>query len=459
MGAMSLMQEHDLPLDGTTQGGFTAVIQGFGFVGLYGLVAITPLIVALTADPPPGRDWWLELSVGLGFVGLALMGLQFAVVSRFAAVNAPFGLDAVLQYHRVISFTAMAFVIAHPAIIVIQRPGMADILNPITTHWTARFGILSIVALVVLVATSVWRRRLGLSYEVWRVLHGVLAVVIIVTALFHIWGVGYYVDGVWKQGLWLVMSAVFVALLVNVRILKPLRLLRKPWEVVSVTAQPGRIWEVRIRPIGHDGIDYIPGQFAWLRIDRGPFALREHPFSISSSAEEDGEVWFSIKESGDFTSTIGTVQPGTRVYLDGPYGVFSYERNEGPRFVFIAGGVGIAPMLSMLRTLADRGDRRPCLLLYGNERHDEVAHVDDLDDLGRRLDLTVVHVVNHPPDGWEGEAGLIDGGVLDRHLGPDPTRARYFICGPPQMMDAVIDALEHHGVPLGHVDLERFDMV
>ncbi|MGY6499457.1 MAG: ferredoxin reductase family protein [Acidimicrobiales bacterium] len=453
------MQEHDLEIGGATHGGFSAVVQGFGWVALYGLVAITPLVVVLTANPPPGRDWWLELSVGLGFVGLSLMGLQFAAVSRFAAVNAPFGLDAVLQYHRVISFTAMAFVLAHPAIIVIRRPGMVDILNPITTHWTARFGIISIVSLLVLVATSLWRRRLGLSYEVWRITHGLLAVLIIVTALLHIWGVGYYVDGPWKQGLWLVMSAVFVALLVNVRVIKPLRLLRRPWEVVSVREEPGRIWDVRIRPVGHRGIDYIPGQFAWLRIDRGPFAVREHPFSFSSSAESDEEVWFSIKESGDFTSTIGTVEPGTRVYLDGPYGVFSYERNEGPDFVFIAGGVGIAPMLSMLRTLADRGDRRPCLVLYGNERWDEVAHRDDLDDLASRLDLTVVHVINDPPDAWDGEAGLIDADLMERHLGPDPQRSRYFICGPPPMMDAVVEALEHHDVPLDHVDLERFDLV
>lgn len=453
------MQEHDLDVGGATHGGFSAVIQGFGFVGLYGLVAITPLVVVLTADPPPGRDWWIEFSVALGFVGLALMGLQFAVVSRFAAVNAPFGLDAVLQYHRVISFTAMAFVVAHPAIIVIQRPGMLDILNPVTTHWTARFGIISVVSLLVLVGTSLWRRRLGLSYEVWRLLHGGLAVVIIVTALFHIWGVGYYVDGPWKQGLWLVMSAVFVALLVNVRIVKPLRLLRRPWEIVSVTAEPGSIWDVRIRPVGHDGIDHIPGQFAWLRIDRGPFALREHPFSFSSSAENRDELWFSVKESGDFTSTIGDVEPGTRVYLDGPYGVFSYERNEGPRFVFIAGGVGIAPILSMLRTLADRDDRRPCLLLYGNERWDEVAHLDALESLADRLDLTVVHVINEPPDDWTGESGFIDTDLMERHLGPDPERSRYFICGPPPMIDPVIDALRHHGVPLDHVDLERFDLV
>lgn len=426
---------------------------------VYVLVATTPLVVALTADPPPGRSFWVEFSVGLGFVGLAVMGLQFAIVSRFSAINAPFGLDAVLHYHKAISWVAYAMVLAHPAILMVRRPELLELLNPVTAHWAARFGLASVLALTILIVASVWRKRLGISYEVWQVTHGLLAVVVIVAALAHIEQAGYYVDGPWKRVLWILMSAVFVALLVNVRLIKPLRQLRRPWEVSSVSPERGSAWTVALRPVGHDGVQFLPGQFAWIRVDANPFSVHEHPFSFSSSAERIDEVTFTIKEAGDWTSKVGDIQPGTRAYLDGPFGVFSCDRSEGPRFVFVAGGVGIGPIMSMLRTLADRGDRRPCLLLYGNVTWDGVIYREELDELTERLDLTVVHVIQNPPDGWDGESGFMDREMIERHVGDRPDRARYFMCGPTAMMSAVQGALLEAGVPGPHIDFEQFDLV
>jgi predicted ferric reductase len=433
--------------------------SGFGWLLLYLLVAVTPLAVALASDSPEGRSTWTEASVGLGFVGLAMLGLQFATVARFDAVNAPFGLDAVVQFHREIAYVAFAFVLAHPVILFVTDTALLELLNPVTAPWRARLGLLSVLALVALVVTSTWRTRLRISYEAWIVAHGVLALVVVVAALGHIALVGHYVDGPWMTGLWAAMSAAFVALLVNVRLVKPLRQRNRPWEVVAVEPELGGAWTFAIAPVGHAGIVFTPGQFAWIRVGRGPFSPREHPFSFSTSADRTDLVAFTISEAGDFTSTIGSVEPGTRVYLDGPFGVFSYERNEGPAFAFVAGGVGIAPVLSMLRTLADRRDPRPCLLLYANPTWDDVAHREDLDDLTSRLDLEVVHILEHPPEGWEGESGMIDEGVLRRHLpreGRD--RLRVFVCGPPPMMDAVEHLLLDHGIPADHLELERFEL-
>lgn len=456
-----------MPSSAVESRGAGRALQGVSWVALYLLLTVTPLVVALTGDRPPGRAFWLEFSVALGFVGLALMGLQFAVVSRFGSVNAPYGLDAVLQYHRAISFVALTFVVAHPAIIMIRDTAQLELLNPLTAPWRARFGLASVVALLVLVATSLWRTRFRLSYEWWRVLHGVLAVVIVVTALAHMALVGYYVDGPWKRGFWIVMSLALVALLVNIRIVKPIRLLRRPWRVESVRAEPGDTWILTLAPDGHAGMRFNPGQFSWIRIDRTPFSIHENPFSMSSSADRTDVIEFTIASAGDFTSSLGDVRPGTRAHVDGPYGVFTYELNEGPEFVFVAGGVGIAPILSMLRTMADRSDRRPCLLLYANPSWDEVAHRDELDRLAEELDLRVVHVLETPPTEEDRDAGapadaeigLVDDAILDRHLGAGQHRARYFICGPPPMIRAVEELLTARDIPGEHVDHERFDIM
>ena len=125
----------------------------------------------------------------------------------------------------------------------------------------------------------------------------------------------------------------------------------------------------------------------------------------------------------------------------------------------IAGGVGIAGLISMLRTMADRHDVRPVLLFYGNREWDDVAFRDELEQLRERLDLTLVHVLERPPAEWEGETGYLTADILVRHLPSGYRRFQFFICGPDPMMDAAEAALIELGVPPERVHTERFDMV
>ena len=437
----------------------TVVVRGLLWLVVYLLVVAAPLFFMLVGDPPPGRGWWMDLSLALGFIGLAMMGLQFAVTARFHPVDAPYGLDAVLQFHRQITFVALVFILAHPVILFVERPARMSMLNPLEASWMVRWGLVSVLLLVVLVVTSVWRRQLRLGYEVWRVSHGLLAIVVVATALIHIDMSGYYVSGPWRRGVWILMAVVLIGLLVWVRIIKPLQLLRRPYTVSEVRHVGSDVWALTVEPDGHDGLDFEPGQFAWLMVDRSPFGVREHPFSFSSSPERTDAYEFTIKELGDFTSTVGQIEPGTRAYLDGPFGAFSSERRQGPGYVLIAGGVGISPMMSMLRTMAALDDPRPVTLIYGSPSWDEVIYPDELERLTDELDLTVVHVLEHPPADWDGETGLINGEVLDRHLPARPERRQYFICGPDPMMDAVERSLRERGISADNINLERFEFV
>ena len=93
-----------------------------------------------------------------------------------------------------------------------------------------------------------------------------------------------------------------------------------------------------------------------------------------------------MKALGDFTSRISALEPGIPVYVDGPHGVFSIDQSEGPGFGLIAGGAGIAGPLSMLRTMADREDVRPVVLVYANRDWDGVAFRDVIDQLAGRME-------------------------------------------------------------------------
>jgi predicted ferric reductase len=237
-------------------------------------------------------------------------------------------------------------------------------------------------------------------------------------------------------------------------------MLRRPYRVADVRQERGDAWTLAMQPDGHRGFRFNPGQFGWLTVWESPFKVTQHPFSFSSSAAAtDGRVEMTIKNLGDFTSTIQTVPVGKRVYVDGPYGAFTIDDNTADMYVCIAGGVGITPMVSMIRTLADRGDRRPVVLLYGSKDWESITFREELEALRERLNLTLVHVLEQPPSGWTGEKGFINAEVLKRHLPPPYANHEYFICGPGVMMDAIEKTLGELDVPLWKYHSERYNFV
>src|SRR5262249_42367003 len=170
-------------------------------------------------------------------------------------------------------------------------------------------------------------------------------------------------------------------------------------------------------------------------------------------------VEIAVKALGDFTSSVHQLSPGTTAYVDGPHGVFSMDRDEGPGFGFIAGGVGITGLLSMLRTMADRRDVRPAVLVYAHGDWEGVAFREWLERLGNRVTLPVVLVLTRPPADWVGEAGFVRADLLARPLPHGYRRFQFFICGPAPMMDAAERALAELGVPDARIHTERYDMV
>jgi predicted ferric reductase len=272
-------------------------------------------------------------------------------------------------------------------------------------------------------------------------------------------GWGFYLVDPAKRALWICMTIFWIALLAYVRIVKPLFMLRRPYRVTEVRQERGDTTTLVMQPEGHAGFRIRPGQFGWLTLWGSPFKITGHPFSFSSSAEAaDGRVEMTIRKLGDFTSEIGKVPIGKRVYLDGPYGAFT-TGNPADMHVLIAGGIGITPMMSIIRTFADRGDKRPLILIYGSKDWESVTFREELDVLAKRVDLTVVHVLSNPHEDWIGESGRITVEVFKRHLPPHYADHEYFICGPDVMLDAIEASLGEMKVPLAKYHSERYSFV
>ena len=430
------------------------------WIGIYLTITLLPLLILLFYAPPESRGFWTEFSVALGFIGLAMMALQFALTARINRIEASYGVDIILQFHRYTSIVAFGLVLIHPLILFIVQPETRQLLNVLEAPWRARFAVASTTALILLVATSIWRKRLKIPYEPWRILHGILAVGIIAFGLAHALGVSYYLSLFWKTVLWSAIAILALWLLIYVRVVKPGFMTRKPYLVEEVIPERGNVWTLALRPHGHSGIQFEPGQFAWITLGISPFRMREHPFSMSSSATSPERLEFGIKALGDFTKQIKHVKPGTKAYLDGPYGVFTTSRYwDSAGFILIAGGIGITPIMSMLLTAAEGKDDRPFVLIYSNKTRSDTTFYEELESLKTQLDLKIVHVLREPPEDWQGETGYVDRELLEKYLPPHRGSRHYFICAVPAMMETVEAALYDLKVPPTHVHMEHYNLV
>ena len=390
------------------------------------------------------------------------VGTSVCLTARFKVIKAPYGSDIVYFFHRQISIVTFVLIASHPIMLFIFDPKLLGLLNLVTAPWAARFGVTALAAMGMLIILSIWRKKLQIEYDRWRIWHGILATGVMALAMAHVELRGYYLNTLWKQLFWGIYCLFWVGVLAWVRVIKPIVLLRKPYLVEKVVPERGNAWTLVLRPDGHTGMRFQPGQFAWITAWDSPFRDHEHPFSFSGSAFESSQLAFTIKELGDFTTSIKNLAQGQRVYVDGPYGAFSVDRHPDSRaFVFIAGGIGITPMMSMLRTLSERGDLRPLTLIYANKTLEAVTFLEEIEKLPQRLNLKVVQVLESPPEGWCGEKGFVNVDVLKRHMPPNrsPNGAEIFICGPGPMMNAVEKALIQLGVPMGDFHSERFDLV
>lgn len=429
------------------------------WIGAYLLITVLPLFILLIYPPPGGRGFWVEFSVALGFIGLAMMALQFVITARINRIEASYGIDILLQFHRFTSLVAFFAVLLHPVMLFVVQPETLQLLNFPEAPWRARMAVLGTLAFITLVVTTIWRKPLRIPYEPWRTSHTILSVLAVGLGLGHALGVGNYLGLFWKGILWAAIALIALWLIVYVRLVKPWMMLRKPYLVEDVIAQRGNVWTLALRPWGHGGFRFQPGQFAWLTLDITPLSMREHPFSMSSSGEHPDRIEFGIKALGDFTSTIQDIKPGTKAYLDGPYGVFTIDRYEDAAgFVLIAGGIGITPMMSILITAVERKDDRPYLLIYASRNWDDITFREELENLKDKLNLTFIHVLREPPEEWLGEQGYVDKELLDRYIPKHRGTRQYFMCAAPKMMDQVERALHDLNVPVTHVHMEHFNL-
>ena len=199
---------------------------------------------------------------------------------------------------------------------------------------------------------------------------------------------------------------------------------------------------------------FFPGQYVDISV---PGTDEVRSFSMANtSARESGQLEFVIKvyPDGLFSEYLDKqLQVGDRLTVTGPYGVFMLRDAPDTDLIFVGGGAGMAPILSLIRSMAERGIDRKAVYYYGARRRADLCFEDEL----RALEQTLPNFRFVPAlsdEDWEGENGLITD-VVSRSE-PALARAHGYICGPPPMVEAAVPLLTRLGIPEKHVYFDKF---
>jgi predicted ferric reductase len=435
----------------------SAAVERRLLVAVYGVVLLAPLILISGVMKAGAHGSLVVFSDALGFVALSLLVLQVVVSGRWAGTTRSFGLRPVLSLHRQAGRALVALVLLHVVVLVLDDPARVALLDERAAPPRARAGMVAVLGLVALAGTSLWRRRLRLSYERWRAVHLACTALVIAAAFAHVVWVNAYTSVPVVR--WSVLALVLAAAvaLFWTRVARPYATAVRPYRVLAVRRERGDAVTIELAADGHDGLRFEPGQFARLRAADCLYGMGDHPFSLSSSAQRPHRPAFTVKALGDFSTSLADLCVGTEVLVDGPHGERVHEAGAVRGRLLLAAGIGITPALSVLRTAAERGERRPILLLYGSRRWEAVTFREELDALERELNLRVVHVLSRPEPDWQGERGRVGEQLVRRYAPRDLAGWSALVCGPSAMVAEAASTLRRLGMPPAAIQAEGFE--
>ncbi|MEP2775377.1 MAG: ferric reductase-like transmembrane domain-containing protein [Luteolibacter sp.] len=438
-------------------------------LALYTVIVITPPVLA-TALGQMGHadDRMARVGANLALSGFAMVCLQFVLSARISWIERAFGLDALLAFHRKTGMWAGIFLLAHPLLMAAGEAG-ASLLYATGVERFIWIGRAALLVLIIQILVSVWKSRIRLSYEKWRMLHAVAAWTVLGLGFLHSWTGGSSLESWAMRVFWIALVAAALGTNVWHKFIRPLRLRTRPFRVKSIFRETEDVHTIVLEPLDGGRVrDFLPGQFHFLTPIQTDSEIpsEEHPFTISSCPTEHRSIASSIKQSGDFTTRhIPKISEGDLFSVLGPFGRFSYRLHpEEKRLLFIAGGIGITPLMSMLRHLGSTGrDDIPVTLLYANKCEEDIAFREELIQLssGGTPNLEIIHVLSDPPPAWQGETGHIGKRLIASHLDDPEVDSEditgVYLCGPPAMMESIKKILTELGISNNRVHAEAFE--
>jgi predicted ferric reductase len=425
----------------------------------FSLLVVTALWVAGLGDAPTGVAAAGRLAA---LWSADLLLIQVVLIARIPWLERVYGQEALARWHRWTGFTSFNLLLAHVVLAVAGSARRAG-TNPLQQTWTLLttyksivLALVSLVAFVLVVATSLRAVRRRMRYESWHLLH-LYAYVGVLFALPHeIWLGSDFRSPAARAYWWLLYAAAAISTLIF-RIGLPIwRTLRHRLTVDAVVAEAPGLVSVYLTGRRLDRLPARAGQyFVWRFLD-GPGMLRGNPFSLSGRPDGD-RLRITVKSVGDGSARVASLRPGTLALIEGPYGRMTAATYNGGPVTMFACGVGVTPLLALLWDLPY--DDGKATLVYRTRHAHDVAFLHELESLARDRGVRIVPLVG--PRAAEGSWLPIDYAEYGdtealKSLAPDIADHNVYVCGPAPWTGSVLRAARELGVPPARLHRERF---
>jgi len=403
-------------------------------------------------------------SVGIiaGLIGTDLILIMLMLAARIPLIDRIFGHDRAMATHRSLGKPAISLILAH-AFLLIVGYGISSRISPVAetvSMWNTPDMPLAFVGtglLLAVVVTSLVAVRRKFKYEFWYVIH-LLSYAAVLTALPHQLSVGGMLAvGTGQRVYWIALYVVALGSIVAFRIVEPLvKSVQHGIRVTKVESLGSGVASIHmsgrnLRTLGASGGQY----FIW-RFWTGKTWWHSHPISLSA-APTDTSARITVRALGDGTTRLGRISRGTRVSIEGPYGLFTDAGRTSPKLAIVAAGIGITPVRALLEdsrlvpgetTILLRGSHEGENFLWDEMEqlaHDRGAHF--YSSIGPRARRS---------HSWLA-ARDVDRNVSLRSVFPDLKHSDLYICGPQVWTDAVVADAKASGLPAHQIHTERFD--
>jgi ferredoxin-NADP reductase len=387
-----------------------------------------------------------------GLLAAYAMVIVVLLVARVPPLERAIGQDRLVTWHRRLGPWPLYLLLAHAVLITVgyARQAKDGVLHQFgQLLWTYPGVLAATGGSILLFAAGISSYRLArrrMAYETWWSVHLYTYLALFLSFSHQVDTgasfVGHPVARLWWTVLWLGTLGVVVSSRVGLPIW---RSVRHRVRVVGVTPEGPGVVSIVLRGRKLDRLPISGGQFFQWRFLRRGLWWQAHPYSLSAAPAGD-LLRITVKDLGDHSAVLAQMQPGTRVGIEGPYGIFTPDTAERDRLLLIGVGVGTAPILALLQDLPPQVD--VAVVLRASTRaglilRDEIAAEVERRD-GRLVELT-------------GSRDLVrlDAGVL-REIAPDLRSRDVYLCGPDAMSRQLTAELRRAGLPQSRIHFESF---
>ena len=411
-------------------------------------------------------DWFNVLNRLTALIGTSLLLVHMILIARVPWLEKTFGLDRTTTAHKKLGKPLLYILLLHffTALISYSITDGVDIFSTLFSllgsYQDVLLATVALFLFIVVTITSIKIARRKLSYEAWYLVHLVSYVAVFI-AIPHQFNLGS--DFLAEPALATYFAGLYIFVVANIiwfRFLTPvIYSLRTKLRVVNVVPDRNRTTSIYVGGNKIQRLGAEAGQFFMFRVLTPSQWWRPHPFSVSSNPSRE-TIRFTIGNRGDDTAKLQQLKVGTKVMLEGPYGIFSESKRTRQKVTLMAAGIGVAPVRALAESLtADPGD---VSVIYRVNSINEAALLPELVEVCKTggHDLIVVDGPRSANLTWlpdqEPEAERVSEHERLLNMAPEIIHSDVYLCGPSGWSKAVVANLRQLGIKKEQIHVEEF---